>query len=227
MARMRYSLETADPVFKMAARWKPVAAQLAEGIRSVYPFSVVRGGVYSEAEVAKALETDPIVAAHYSDVNIQRLHAIRLARARLGYVSYRVGDKIFWSRKQTELDPGEVVLTDGRLKIRARGGNLISDKPRSPVRVDEPAEVTSNVPTADLMVVAANEVDVVTGSAQETASLSLPAEETDMSWWPASGGGISAEAAFPAKDYTLPGTPDPQSKRGSARCGACPDRAGR
>lgn len=160
-----------------------VAAQLDEGVRPIYPFSIIDGGAYSSTEVAQALRNDPLVAEHYADVNVQRLRAIRMARARSGYVSYRIGDKTFWTKQPVPVHEGEVVLTDGRTKIRARTGGKISDKPMSPVNLKEPSISTLDTPRDDVLVLAAGaSVDAVTGSAQATLQFDIQAEP-DENWW--------------------------------------------
>jgi hypothetical protein len=90
-------------------------------------YGIVPGGVYSRDDVRAAVERDGVVADHYSIVNIGALREEHAAQGRRVFVSYRVGDSVYWSRDQVALDPGEVILTDGRREIRARCGNLISD----------------------------------------------------------------------------------------------------
>ena len=51
----------------------------------------------------------------------------RLQQPLLAHVSYRLGDKIYWTKKPVQLPKNEPVMTDGRTSIRERCGNLISD----------------------------------------------------------------------------------------------------
>jgi hypothetical protein len=106
--------------------------------RKFYPYSVVPGGVYDHAEVARIVATDTLVASHYSDINLAKIRSIEVVRPRGVYVSYRKGDRIFWTSKRLMLVPGELVLTDGSSEIRARCGNRISEVPRTPVDASEP-----------------------------------------------------------------------------------------
>jgi hypothetical protein len=110
----------------------------AASARPVYRHSIVPGGAYSRDEVAGAMSKDTVVAAHYEDVDVDKLHAQTVGVARAVYVSYRVGNKTFWTKNRVRLSPGETVLTDGDTEIRARCGNLLSDTAQQPVADEEP-----------------------------------------------------------------------------------------
>ena len=56
----------------------------------------------------------------------------------MAYVSYRIGDRVFWTRKPVRIPAGETLLTDGETEIRARCGNAVSDLAREPVSDVEP-----------------------------------------------------------------------------------------
>lgn len=114
----------------------PVAA--VTSTRPVYRLSIVSGGAYSRSDVADAMRTDAVVAAHYQDVDVDKVHATRVTGARAVYVSYRVGNQVYWTKNRVKLAPGETVLTDGRTEIRARCGNLLSNDARGPVADHEP-----------------------------------------------------------------------------------------
>jgi len=106
--------------------------------RPVYAYSVIPGGVASAQELSRASLRDPIVAAHYADFRVRSAHLIRLLRERRVYLSYRVGNQVYWTKKQVTLHAGEPVLSDGANFARARCGNRISEVPRQPVRPSEP-----------------------------------------------------------------------------------------
>jgi hypothetical protein len=122
--------------------------------RLVYPYSVVPGGVENGAEVAEALARDPIVAAHYAGFRADRARVVQLGEARLVHVSYRVKDKVYWTRKKVKLQKGEKLITDGKELIRARCGNRISDAPMAGVALIDPPEVSSDTPLLPLPLVA-------------------------------------------------------------------------
>ena len=108
--------------------------------RLVFPWSVVSGGVTSPLAMREAMQDDPVVKAHYAGLNPAAFRAETLAADRRGYVSYRIRDKVYWTRRMVTLQAGETVLTDGESMLRGRCGNLISFITREPVAPvdDEP-----------------------------------------------------------------------------------------
>lgn len=118
-----------------------LGATASIGARRVYAFSVVPGGVTSQAELSRAIQSDRLVAEHYSDIDVHAANPIK-ASAKSAYMSYRKGDQIFWTRHKVPLKEGEVVLTDGEHQIRGRCGNRISAVARMPVAdIDPPQEL--------------------------------------------------------------------------------------
>jgi hypothetical protein len=106
--------------------------------RPVYRYSVITGGVYSARELARALSADAVVAAHHASVAIDRVRVETVLEPRHVYVSYRQEDRIYWTKNRVTLAPGESILTDGRVEIRARCGNGVSSTPMSPTSTREP-----------------------------------------------------------------------------------------
>jgi PEP-CTERM motif-containing protein len=105
----------------------PPQASLDQSQRTVYPYSIVPGGVRDVAELKSAMASDPIVAAHYGELQLASLRVVRLDRARSLHVSYRIGDRIYWTKRTMILAKGEPVITDGVLIARTRCGNLAAD----------------------------------------------------------------------------------------------------
>ena len=66
--------------------------------RPVYPYSVVPGGVKDAHELKWAAEHDPVVASHYAGFDYDHARIVQLVLARTVYVSYRIGNKIYWTR---------------------------------------------------------------------------------------------------------------------------------
>jgi hypothetical protein len=120
--------------------------------RHVYPWSVVAGGVDSSDAMRKAMADDPVVNAHYADLDPARFRKETLPASRQGYVSYRIRDKVFWTRRLVTLQAGETVLTDGTSILRGRCGNRVSVAPREPVApaAIEPEEIALDTPTVAL-----------------------------------------------------------------------------
>ncbi|MEZ5400661.1 MAG: hypothetical protein R2729_13395 [Bryobacteraceae bacterium] len=127
-----------------------LAAERVEEHRPVFRYSIVPGGVYSRVELESARAADPLVEAHYRPVEAEFLQPVTLRRDRLGYISYRYDGRIFWTRHPVRIRAGETLLCDGRRRIRARSGSLVSDRPMSPIRLaDPPAAAFSQTVTSD------------------------------------------------------------------------------
>jgi uncharacterized heparinase superfamily protein len=95
-------------------------------LRAIYPHSVIGGGAYSVAELDSALRFDPVAAAHYAVFDRARMRIARAPAAAAVYVSYRQGDRVYWTRQRLHLTAEELLLTDGVHASRARCGNRIS-----------------------------------------------------------------------------------------------------
>jgi hypothetical protein len=66
--------------------------------RPLYPFSIIPGGVENAQELKNALAHDAVAESHYAGFNVAKAHVIRMDRDRAMYVSYRMGDRVFWTR---------------------------------------------------------------------------------------------------------------------------------
>jgi hypothetical protein len=104
----------------------------------IYRYSVIPGGVHDPQDVLDAVGRDPVVADHYRDIALDRVRVERLTEERHAYVSYRVGDRVFWTKHRVTLPAGEAILTDGVKQIRARCGNCIAYEPQLPTSDAEP-----------------------------------------------------------------------------------------
>src|SRR5579871_5596149 len=124
--------------------------------RPVYPYSIILGGVENAGELKSAVANDPVVARHYWDFNLSRTRVERLASDREMYVSYRVGDSVYWTAKKLILRKGESVLTDGANLARTRCGNRLSETPGAPVQLHAPPADLLETPP-DPIFVAENE----------------------------------------------------------------------
>jgi hypothetical protein len=129
----------------------PVAAP--KRARRVYPYSIIPGGVSDRTDVARMVATDKVVAAHYASLDVSKVRELTVTRPRAVYVSYRKGDKVYWTAKKLMLAEGETLLSDGSSEIRTRCGNRISDVPQLPVEVKGPTpeELDSPVEEAQLV----------------------------------------------------------------------------
>jgi len=129
------------PSSSLQTNWQAAldgTAPAPETRRAVFPFSVVPGGVRDAAELSDAAAKDRVIAEHYSDFHIARAHTLRLDRPALMYVSYRLNNRVYWTRHRMTIPAGETVIYDGENYARVRCGNRLSPVAALPVSVAEP-----------------------------------------------------------------------------------------
>ena len=106
--------------------------------RPAYAYSVVPGGVKDERELKWVAQHDPVVASHYAGFDYDHARIVRLALARTAYVSYRIGDRVYWTQRRVTLKKGETVITDGKITARSRCGNRVEETPQQATSSSEP-----------------------------------------------------------------------------------------
>jgi PEP-CTERM motif len=106
--------------------------------RPVYPYSVVPGGVQDVKELKWVAEHDPIVGAHYAGFDYDHARVVRVTLARTAYVSYRIGNRVYWTHRRVTLHKGEKVITDGRMTARTRCANRVEELPQQAASPAEP-----------------------------------------------------------------------------------------
>jgi hypothetical protein len=114
----------------------PLVAPSAD--RPVYPYSVVPGGVEDAKELKWVAEHDPVVAAHYAGFDYDHARVVRLTLAQTVYVSYRIGNHIYWTRRRITLRKGEKLITDGKITARTRCANRVEKLPEQAASRAEP-----------------------------------------------------------------------------------------
>jgi hypothetical protein len=114
--------------------------------RPVYPYSIVPGGIHDPKELERVFENDPVVAAHYRNFDFRRARIVQLTEDRTVYVSYRIAGRVYWTTKRVLLRRGEKVITDGKMTLRTRCGNQVSDTARNEVSPNEPAVARLETP---------------------------------------------------------------------------------
>jgi hypothetical protein len=146
--------------------------------RPVYPYSLVPGGVKDAAELKWAAEHDPVVRAHYAGFDYDHARVVRLVLARTAFISYRIGNKVYWTRRRITLKKGETVITDGRITARTRCGNRVEEVPQQLSSVLEPPAVKFDEPMAPALGTAQQSPPVLFQSALLTppAGLGPPLE---------------------------------------------------
>lgn len=142
--------DSPPPTYSLSAtfNWNSSEAPAAEasGDRPVFPYSVIPGGARSAEELRASIEHDPVIASHYANFDVSAARLLRITSARQVYVSYRLHDRILWTRKKVTLPVGEMLLTDGTHVARARCGNRISETPLAPTSPSEPPKEVFNKP---------------------------------------------------------------------------------
>ncbi|MGA8540217.1 MAG: PEP-CTERM sorting domain-containing protein [Terriglobales bacterium] len=119
-------------------------------IPGVYPYSVVPGGIKDPSDLRSKALRDYVVRQHYSHFDFEHARLVQATEAREVYLSYRIRDTVYWTRKKVRLHPGEMLLTDGKITARARCGNQISDTAKPEVSEEEPADDVLDQPVAEL-----------------------------------------------------------------------------
>jgi len=112
----------------------------------VYPYSVVPGGVRSPEDLHQASLRDRVVGKHFSGFDFRRAKVVELGEPRLAYLSYRIGNKVFWTKKKVHLRKGEKLVTDGLISARTRCANQVSATPQNAVSAEEPPAETFEDP---------------------------------------------------------------------------------
>ncbi len=101
-------------------------------------------------DLRAAAARDYVVRRHYARFDYSRAHLERITEAREVYLSYRIRDTVFWTRRKIRLRPGELLLTDGKIAARALCGNQISDTAKPEISNEEPEEDVLDQPVAAL-----------------------------------------------------------------------------
>jgi hypothetical protein len=117
-------------------------------VPDVYPYSIVPGGVKGLRDLREAAEHDYVVRRHYAGFDYSHARLLRVTQPREVYLSYRIRDSVFWTRKKIQLHFGEMLLTDGKITARAHCGNQISDTAKPEVSQEEPADDVLDRPVA-------------------------------------------------------------------------------
>ena len=118
--------------------------------QGTYPYSVIPGGVRDVADLQEHAARDYVVRRHFAGFDYHRARLVRADKAREVYLSYRLRDRIFWTRKKVRLLEAELLLTDGAITARARCGNQVSEVPKAEVSDEEPAQDVLDQPVAEI-----------------------------------------------------------------------------
>jgi hypothetical protein len=122
--------------------------------QNFYPYSVIPGGASSAGELRNAIANDSTVRAHYADFVVSSTRVERLKAPQAFYVSYRIGNNIFWTKSALTIPAGETILSDGNHLARTRCGNRLSAVPAAPVAPIEVAPAAMESPAGEPLVAA-------------------------------------------------------------------------
>ena len=117
-------------------------------IPGVYPYSLIPGGVKTADALKEVAGRDRAVSRHFSHFDYSKAHLVRATEPTEVYVSYRIRDTVFWTRKKIRIPAGELLLTDGNITARAQCGNQISETAKPEVSDEEPEEAVLEQPVA-------------------------------------------------------------------------------
>lgn len=114
--------------------------------RPVYGYSLIAGGVRNVAELQQASERDPVLSEHYSGLDFHHAQLIEVDQPTLVYLSYKMKGKIYWTKGKHPLHKGEKLISDGKIKVRTRCANRVSDSAQKDVAIEEPPAEMFEVP---------------------------------------------------------------------------------
>jgi hypothetical protein len=106
--------------------------------RPAYLYSVITGGIGSVEDLREIAERDPVVAQEFRGFDYDHARLVTVSEKQSMYVAYRMGDKVYWTRKKIALHPGETLISDGKIVARTRCGNRISAVPLGPPAIMDP-----------------------------------------------------------------------------------------
>ncbi len=159
--------------------------------RAIYPYSLIPGGVRNSYELSESIGHDPVLAEHYRDLRPAAMFPLRLTTDTEGYVSYRVGNHIYWTSHLVRIRKGELVLIDGSRMIRGRCGNQIVPaylRPKGiPTTLDpmEPPPVVFESGYPPVMAIPRNQVLLAEKDAPPLpATPGTPGGGTPPAFWP-------------------------------------------
>ena len=149
--------------------------------RLVYPYSIIPGGIKTLADLKLAMADDPVVARQFQGFNFQHARLVQVAQHESMYVAYRVGQKVYWTRKKLALHRGETLVTDGNITARTRCGNRISTAPLNVGSPVEPPEEAFNQPYGAM--IAAPPTDPMQADPGPIPMIPTSVAKKSRRWW--------------------------------------------
>jgi len=219
--RLVASASRATAARDMALPLQPASAFAG---RPLYPYSVIPGGVDGAAELRNAIAHDPVVAHHYADFDVAKARVIRLDHDQMEYVSYRLGDRVFWTKKELTIRKGETLITDGTHEARTRCGNRLSQNAAQPTSAAQPSPEVLGSPAAAQAPPAAPELFAGNYLPDEVPTIGSPlappvggapggpmGSTIPPVYFPIVGTGVPSSSTTPVPPPPPVGTPEPDS----------------
>lgn len=114
--------------------------------RPAYRYSVISGGIANAEDLRQAMKNDPVVAREFAGFDFQKAHLVQVSEKQALHLAYRMGDKVYWTRKKIALHQGETLISDGKIVARTRCGNRVAVAPLGPPAQVDPVESDFNQP---------------------------------------------------------------------------------
>lgn len=177
--------------------------------RPIYPYSVISGGVRSGYELKAAAGQDPVVALHYAGFDYAHARLVELLMERSVYLSYRIGNRVYWTRHRVKLHKGEKLLTDGKMTARTRCANRVEEAPQQESSRMEPPAAKFDEPLMPAIGTGLETSPVPFRTSLERAAIAPPLSMYD----PISGGNWTPFAPPPLPNVCgISGTKKPGTK---------------
>jgi len=163
-------------------------------VRPNYPYSVIAGGAYSPAELRYSVSKDRVVRDHYVGFDLRSARLVTLASDRFQYVSFRIKNGVYWTRRKIRIPKGEVLLTDGVHFARTRCGNRLCDTPQAEIAITQPSLQALSLPPFSFQLLANDQVSLAPAPPLGDLEQTAPELEFDLPRLPPF---VSPAAAMP------------------------------
>src|SRR5882724_4275192 len=75
-------------------------AHVSRQVQGMYPYSVIPGGVRDVADLQEHAARDYVVRRHFAGFDYRHARLVRVDKPHEVYLSYRVRDRVFWTRRK-------------------------------------------------------------------------------------------------------------------------------
>ena len=139
----------------------------------VWRHSLIPGGVESIEYLRARVSLDPALQKAYEGFDWSRARLFTFPKDRPVFMSYRLGDKIRWTRRTVLVKEGAEAITDGVMVILTRCGNLVSFVPVEPSE-DLPPQLLETPVESDSLTLLSSPEEPAPGSVDNSTPAALP-----------------------------------------------------